>query len=86
MPNTKKLSPASRKAAKRRGRRELKELITSMTREERKAYRKEEKASLKSFVIGHRAAQEKAKAEAAAKAAEEAAAKSAEASEAAPAE
>lgn len=74
MPNTKQLKPGPRRAAKRRGRKALKVLRASMTRAERKAYRKEEKVSMKAFVLKTRAEAEKAKAEAEAKAKEEAAA------------
>jgi hypothetical protein len=77
MPNTKKLKPGPRKAAKRRSRTALKALKGSLTREERKAFRKEEKLSFKAFILKTRAAAEKAKAEAEAKA-KEAAAKPAE--------
>ena len=55
MPNTKKLSKGPRKHRKRAGRKALKELRASLTREERKAFRKEEKVSLKVFITKRRA-------------------------------
>ena len=55
MPNTKKLSTAARKCRKRASRKALKELRASMTRDERRAFAKEEKASLKVFLTRLRA-------------------------------
>jgi len=49
MANTKSLSRADRKAAKRKARREHKGLFQKLTRKQRAAFRKE-KQSLKSFV------------------------------------
>ncbi len=56
MMNTKNLKPAARKHRKRAARKEHKALIATMTREEHKAFRKEEKDSLKVFLEKRRAA------------------------------
>ncbi|MBN2492726.1 MAG: hypothetical protein JXQ29_17900 [Planctomycetes bacterium] len=55
MPNTKKLPKEARKRSKRAARKALHELRASMTRDERKAFAKEEKASLKVFLTRRRA-------------------------------
>jgi hypothetical protein len=72
MANTKKLKVGARKAHKRTSRRALKDLHASMSREERKAFRKEEKLTLKVFLKKRREEEARAKkkeAEAAASAA-----------------